>query len=115
MSRLAAFIVAGFCFAVPLAGSVASAQTSQPHPLRPAESPPPALAPAQVTPKPVTTPDQPPEKAKRPRSPAQLANDERMRACGREWRAQKEQLKGRGLTWYRFSAECRARLKAEGR
>lgn len=115
MSRLAAFVVAGFCFAVPLASNMASAQTSPPHPLRPTEAPPPALAPATGAPKSATTPDQPPAKAKRPRSPAQLANDERMRACGREWRAQKEQLKGRGLTWYRFSAECRARLKAEGR
>lgn len=122
MSRLAAFIVTGFALAVPLTGSAASAQTSPPHPLRPTEAPPPALAPAGAAPTlkdtaPATSPEpsteKPPLSTKRPRSPAQRANDERMRACGREWRAQKNDLKARGLTWYRFSAECRARLKGQ--
>lgn len=53
-------------------------------------------------------------KAKRQRSPAQLANDERMRKCGAEWRAGKAQLQQQGKTWRVFNVECRARLKAQG-
>lgn len=105
----------GFVLAIALLGVMpaAWAQSNAPHPLRPASAPPPATqppAPARAEP-PLPTRAAPPAKAKRPRSPAQLANDERMRACGKEWRAQKEALKAQGLTWYRFSAECRKRLK----
>ena len=53
-------------------------------------------------------------KPKRERSQAQLANDERMRKCGAEWRANKDRLTARGQTWLTFSTECRARLKARG-
>jgi hypothetical protein len=50
----------------------------------------------------------------RQRSAAQLANDDRMRKCGAEWRANKDQLSARGQTWRTFNVECRARLKAAG-
>ena len=53
-------------------------------------------------------------RAARERSPAQKANDERMRACGAEWRAKKTELAARGETWRKFSVDCRARLKAKG-
>ena len=35
-----------------------------------------------------------------------------MRACGQEWRTNKEKLKAEGKTWRVFNVECRARLKA---
>jgi hypothetical protein len=54
------------------------------------------------------------EKPKRERSPAQLANDNRLRKCGAEWRAGKEKLTAQGYNWIKFSTECRARLKAAG-
>lgn len=109
MSHIAGLFLAMLVSAI---GSTASAQTSVPHPLRPAASPPPAFQPP-ATPEaaPAPAPESPPTRAKRPRSPAQLANDERLRACGKEWRTRKEALKAQGLTWYRFSAECRKRLK----
>lgn len=105
--------ISGFALALAVIGATSAAwgQTTAPHPLRPASSPPPAVqAPTRSeTVPPVQGP--PSARTKRPRSPAQLANDERLRACGREWRAQKDALKAQGLTWYRFSAECRKRLK----
>jgi len=115
MNRAAGFLLA---MAIAAAGGTASAQTSAPHPLRPSASPPPASAPpvrrevAPVVPS-EAHPETPPAGTKRPRSPAQRANDERMRACGREWRVRKEALRAEGWTWYRFSAECRARLKGQ--
>lgn len=54
------------------------------------------------------------EKPKRQRSAAQLANDNRLRRCGQEWRANKDKLTGQGYNWIKFSTECRARLKAAG-
>lgn len=53
-------------------------------------------------------------RAARERSPAQKANDDRMRACGTEWRAKKAELSAKGETWRKFSVDCRARLKAKG-
>jgi hypothetical protein len=53
-------------------------------------------------------------KPKRQRSEAQLANDNRLRRCGQEWRTNKEKLTGQGYNWIKFSTECRARLKAAG-
>lgn len=90
-------------------GSVAIAQTvpAPTNPLRPATSRP---APAAV---PAPTAEAP--KAKRARSPAQLANDQRMRDCGAEWRTNKAALQAQGKTWRVFNVECRARLKAQGR
>lgn len=66
--------------------------------------------PAQAAPTQETTAPRP----ARQRSPAQLANDDRMRKCGAEWRANKAALSARGQTWRVFNVECRARLKAAG-
>lgn len=94
--------------AVAVPASLAWAQTSPApqNPLRPANtrSASPPAAPNAETPKP-----------KRQRSEAQLANDNRMRACGAEWRANKSALAAQGKTWRVFNVECRARLKAQGR
>ncbi len=51
---------------------------------------------------------------RRERSQAQKANDDRMRACGAEWRTKKTELTAQGETWRKFSVACRARLKAGG-
>ncbi|KQU50808.1 hypothetical protein ASG72_13275 [Bosea sp. Leaf344] len=54
-------------------------------------------------------------KPKRPRSEAQLKNDNRLRACGAEWRANKAKLTAQGYNWIKYSGECRKRLAAQGR
>lgn len=48
----------------------------------------------------------------RPRSAAQLRNDQIMRDCGAEWRANKPRLQAAGKTWRTFLPECRARRVA---
>jgi hypothetical protein len=104
-----------------LMSSVAFAQQQpQSNPLQPRPARPAAAQPAPVQPAPAAA--QPgarstageAQRAPRQRSAAQLANDERMRKCGAEWRANKAQLEGRGQTWRTFNVECRARLKAAG-
>jgi hypothetical protein len=65
---------------------------------------------AKEAPRDVAAPDKP----KRARSPAQLANDNRMRLCGKEWRENKDKLKAQGKTWRTYNVECRARMKAAG-
>lgn len=69
---------------------------------------------SQTAPKTETKAETTEEKPKRQRSEAQLANDNRLRRCGQEWRANKEKLTGQGYNWIKFSTECRARLKAAG-
>ncbi len=112
--------------ALTLTPMLARAQTA--NPLRPATPAPttpaaPATAP-KATPAPAATAapatnaapataDKP--QAKRERSEAQLKNDERMRECGRQWRANKDALTKQGKKWLTFSTECRAKLKAEGK
>ena len=95
-------------------GGTASAQSSGlVNPLRPSNAR--NAAPAQPAPKaqaPAATDEAP--KAKRTRSEAQLANDNRMRLCGKEWRENKAALSAQGKTWRTFNVECRARLKAQG-
>lgn len=54
-------------------------------------------------------------KPKRERSEAQKKNDEMMRACGQEWRADKASLQAKGETWRNFLKDCRARKKVETR
>lgn len=103
--------------------SLAAAQSAPPagqNPLRPQATPrataqqPAAPAPqAQTAPAPTANAEAP--KPKRQRSEAQLANDNRMRQCGAEWRANKAALEAQGKTWRVFNVECRARLKAQGR
>lgn len=106
-------VLTSLALAALLAGaSAAAAQTAPTNPLRPATTraaPAPAPAPtAQTAPAAEET------KGKRQRSAAQLANDNRMRACGKEWRENKAKLTAQGQTWLKFSTECRARLKAAG-
>jgi hypothetical protein len=52
-------------------------------------------------------------KPKRERSEAQKRNDDMMRACGQEWRADKASLQAKGETWRNFLKDCRAKKKAE--
>lgn len=52
-----------------------------------------------------------PKKEKKPRSEAQKKNDERMRACGTEWRAAKAANKTEGKSWREFSKDCRRKKK----
>jgi hypothetical protein len=93
-------------------GSLALAQTATTNPLRPAASKKTEASPVAA---PTTTPAaEPAAKPKRPRSPAQLANDNRMRACGKEWRENKPKLTAQGKTWRVYNVECRARMKAAG-
>ena len=106
--------LATLALALGLPASVALAQTmpAQPNPLRPSattRSAPAATAPATQAP----AAEAP--KPKRKRWEAQLANDNRMRACGQEWRQNKAQFMAAGKTWRVFNVECRARLKAQGR
>jgi len=54
------------------------------------------------------------KKANKPRSEAQKKSDERMRACGREWRVAKAANKTNGQTWRQYSLDCRKRKKAGG-
>lgn len=107
--------------ALVLSASFAFAQTAPAptNPLRPGSSR--TTAPATQTTAPAATTTAPAPttdaagKPKRARSQAQLANDQRMRDCGAEWRANKPALQAQGKTWKVFNVECRARLKAQGR
>lgn len=109
--------LAALTLAASLPATLALAQTTPApqNPLRPATTrsapatPPAATAPAAQAP----AAEAP--KPKRQRSEAQLANDNRMRACGQEWRQNKAALQAQGKTWRVFNVECRARLKAQGR
>jgi outer membrane biosynthesis protein TonB len=102
----------------------AFAQSAQPaNPLRPAAPPaaaqttPPETQKRVAAPKPkaeTATPTEAAEKPKRQRSPAQLANDDRMRKCGAEWREAKAAGKTGTQTYVQYSTACRARLKAAG-
>lgn len=49
------------------------------------------------------------QKPKRQRSAKQLASDEKLRTCGKEWRSDKTALQAKGYTWIKFSSECRKR------
>lgn len=85
----------------------ATAQTSG-NPLQPR----PGASTAATAAKPAATTET--AKPKRPRSEAQLKNDNRLRACGAEWRANKPKLTAQGYNWIKFSGECRKRLAAQG-
>lgn len=93
--------------------AVAQTAPAPQNPLRPAATPRTTTqAPAaQTAPAPAAEAPKP----KRQRSEAQLANDNRMRQCGAEWRANKAAIQAQGKTWKVFNVECRARLKAQGR
>lgn len=115
----------GLAFAAALASTAAFAQATpqsanplQPRVVRPAPAAPAEAAPAPARPVRATpaqaAPTQEGARPARQRSAAQLANDDRMRKCGAEWRANKASLEARGQTWRKFNVECRARLKAAG-
>lgn len=90
----------------------AAAQTNplQPRPTTPAPSTPARTAPAATPAAPAAETAKP----KRARSEAQLKNDNRLRACGAEWRANKADLTKKGYNWIKYSTECRKRLAAQG-
>jgi hypothetical protein len=102
-AQMFSFLAAAIMLACTSPAMAQAANPLQPRAAGPAK-------PATAEEKPATTT----EKPKRERSPAQLANDNRLRKCGAEWRAGKEKLTAQGYNWIKFSTECRARLKAAG-
>jgi hypothetical protein len=58
-------------------------------------------------------PESQPAKPRRERSAAQKQNDDMMRACGQEWRAEKAALQAKGETWRSFLKDCRSKKKAD--
>ena len=99
-----------------LTQTAAPSNPLQPRVVRPApaQAAPAQATPAQAAPAPAAPAQATPAKPKRERSAAQLANDDRMRKCGAEWRTNKAALSAQGKTWRVFNVECRARLKAAG-
>ncbi len=94
-------------------------QPRTPAPAAPAQAAPAPAAPAQAAPAPArapkataTAPADGTAKPKRERSEAQKKNDQMMRDCGTEWRANKTDLQAKGQTWRTFLAECRKRKTA---
>ena len=98
-----------FFFAAACALALAFPAAAQTNPLqqRPA-------APARTAPATTAAPAAETAKPKRARSEAQLKNDNRLRACGAEWRANKPDLTKKGYNWIKYSTECRKRLAAQG-
>ncbi len=95
--------------AIALAATLAAApvlaeQQTVPNPLRPRATEAPRAAPAQEKPDETARP-------RRERSAKQKQNDEMMRACGAEWRAEKAALQAKGETWRGFLKDCRARKR----
>jgi hypothetical protein len=88
----------------------ALAEETVANPLRPRtqESARPRAAEAKPSEKPAVA-----AKPKRERSAKQKENDEMMRACGAEWRAEKASLQAKGETWRSFLKDCRAKKKAQ--
>ncbi len=108
-------IAAAAAFAFAATGAVAQTAAPVPtNPLQPRVVRPAPATPAQAAPAPAAPAQAAPAKPKRERSAAQLANDDRMRKCGAEWRGNKAALSAQGKTWRVFNVECRARLKAAG-
>ncbi len=100
-----------FAAALLALGLPAAAQTSgNPLQQRPGAAAPSAPARAATT----TAAAPATAKPKRARSEAQLKNDNRLRACGAEWRANKPELTKKGYNWIKYSGECRKRLAAQG-
>ncbi|MEI8146590.1 MAG: hypothetical protein WCH83_14110 [Alphaproteobacteria bacterium] len=76
-------------------------------------NPGPALA--QTRSQPGASTEQAPSTTPRPRrerSEAQKRNDQIMRDCGTEWRANKPALTAQGKNWRTFLRECRGRRSA---
>jgi hypothetical protein len=110
MPRLASIVQAlAIALAAGIAMPPAAAQDSIRNPLRPKTE---EGRKAQQADK---KPEEKAESAKpsRERSAKQKQNDEMMRACGSEWRAEKAALQAKGETWRSFLSTCRAKKKAE--
>jgi hypothetical protein len=103
-------IIVAFATVLLVSGALAQGSGQVQNPLRPTAQPraatqaPAAQAPAQTAPA---------ERPRRERSEAQKRNDEDMRACGADWRANKASLQARGLTWITFSKDCRAKRRQQ--
>jgi hypothetical protein len=79
--------------------AVPAAAQSTTNPLRkPAQAAPAPAAPAPATAAPAPTTKAP--------SSAQMAQRNKMKACGAEWQALKKAGKTQGKTWRQFSSEC---------
>jgi hypothetical protein len=89
----------GLAFCVAFVPCAALAQSAQPNKTE------------TITP---PAPANPAQKPKKPRSAAQKKNDERMKACGQEWRIAKASQKTGGKNWREFSRDCRRQKKAGG-
>jgi hypothetical protein len=98
--RLALLAIILLVAAAPVQGS--SAHVPAKHPLRPTEEGPP------------TDLANPFVKPPRTASDKQKQSAERVRLCGKEWRALKKERRDTGRTWKDFSRDCRERLKASG-
>ncbi len=101
------------CFTAACALALPAAAQTNPLQQRPGAAAPsaPARAAPAIT---AAAPAAETTKPKRARSEAQLKNDNRLRACGAEWRANKPELTKKGYNWIRYSTECRKRLAARG-
>lgn len=100
-------IAASLAAASALALSLPAAAQTNPLQQRPAAA-------ARTAPASTAAPAAEAAKPKRARSEAQLKNDNRLRACGAEWRANKPDLTKKGYNWIKYSTECRKRLAAQG-
>ena len=114
-------IILTFATLVALPGALpqAIAQQTVPNPLRPrADDAKPTEDRPATTRRSRTTQDkdaEKPEAAKprRERSAKQRQQDDMMRACGSEWRAEKAALQAKGGTWRSFLKDCRAKKRTE--
>ncbi len=110
--KLVRFAFAAALVMAPLPALAQSAQpATQAKPAAPPKTDAPAKADSPAKPDASTSPT---KKEKKPRSEAQKRNDEKMRECGKEWRAAKAANKTDGKTWRQFSTECRRKKKTGG-
>jgi hypothetical protein len=108
-------LIAAGMLVVSVTTSPLLAQNTVPNPLRPSTEPeqrarPPA---ADRTAEPERKAEAQKPKRTRERSAKQKQNDDMMRACGTEWRAEKAALQAKGETWRSFLKDCRAKKKNE--
>lgn len=116
MKILIAGAVAFLLHSIPVTAwaQVAAPQPSIPNPLRTTQPTPQAQPKttqptgAAAAPSPATADS---AKPKRERSAKQKQGDDDMRACGASWKADKDALKAKGLTWRTYLKECRGQKK----
>jgi hypothetical protein len=110
MPRLASIAQAlSVVLAASLMALPAHSQDSVRNPLRPKAEESRKAKPAEAKPEEKAEPAKP----RRERSAKQKQNDEMMKACGAEWRAEKASLQAKGETWRSFLKDCRAKKKTE--